>query len=51
MPGTLEVETKSILLDNGLDVTPYDASLNQYFPKQPYKISDEEFKYREDLRF
>lgn len=50
MPGTLEVETNSILLDNGLDVTPYDPSFNQYFPKAPYKIPDDEFKYREDLR-
>ncbi|XP_059476875.1 DIS3-like exonuclease 2 isoform X2 [Neocloeon triangulifer] len=50
MPGTIEVETQSILLDNGLDVTPYDPSFNQYFPSQPYKIPEEEFKYREDFR-
>jgi exoribonuclease R len=50
MPGTLEVETNSILLDNGLDVTPYDPAFNKYFPKAPYKIPEDEFKYREDLR-
>jgi len=51
MPGTIEVETNSILLDNGLDVTPYDPAFNKLFPSLPYVIPEEEFKGREDLRF
>ncbi|CAB3364016.1 Hypothetical predicted protein [Cloeon dipterum] len=50
MPGSIEIETDVILLDNGLDVTPYDPSMSKYFPKSPYKIPVSEFMYREDLR-
>ncbi|XP_044736789.1 DIS3-like exonuclease 2 [Chrysoperla carnea] len=47
--GDLKIETRAILLENGLDVTPYDPSMNQYFPATS-EIPAEEYTYREDLR-
>lgn len=50
MAGELEMETISILAENGLDVEPYGIEMAQYYPSMPYKISQSEIDKREDLR-
>lgn len=48
--GDFNVETEAILLENGLDVTPYDDESMKDIPSIDYKLSNDDFKEREDLR-
>ncbi|XP_047113622.1 DIS3-like exonuclease 2 [Schistocerca piceifrons] len=48
--GNKEAETTGILLEHGLDVTPYSDDMKGYFPQAPYHISEEEIQKRVDLR-
>lgn len=48
--GDLEAETAAILLENGLDVTPYDAKLYQHLPGPDYVLQEMDLAEREDWR-
>lgn len=48
--GDVEAETRAILLDNEIDVSPYEEKLHVYFPEPPYIPSEDDIKGREDLR-
>ncbi|KAF4529614.1 hypothetical protein B566_EDAN018024 [Ephemera danica] len=50
MAGSIETETESILMENGLEVTPYGPEMAKYYPQLPYTIPQEEIDKREDLR-
>jgi exoribonuclease R len=49
--GELKAETMAILLENGIEFSPYDVELHQYFPRSPFKIPEDEIKSRSDLRW
>jgi len=40
----------ALLLENGIEFSPYDVQLYQYFPQLPFQIPEEEIKLRTDLR-
>lgn len=46
----LDVQTEVILLENGLDVTPYGDDLLKDLPEIDYKLSEDDLKNREDWR-
>lgn len=48
--GNLETESKAILAENDLDVTPFGIELRHLFPRLDYTIPEEEIKIREDCR-
>lgn len=48
--GQLKTENTAILLQNNLDPTPYDKSIIDELPSDPFVIPEEEFQYRLDLR-
>ncbi|XP_011314967.1 DIS3-like exonuclease 2 [Fopius arisanus] len=48
--GDLEAETQAILLENGLDVTPYDEALYKDFPGPDYVFQETDLHGREDWR-
>lgn len=48
--GDVEVETKAILLENDLDVTPYGAEMDKFYPSVPFKIPQTEISKRVDYR-
>jgi hypothetical protein len=47
--GDLNSESMAILLENDIDVSPYDVQLYQYFPHS-FQIPEEEMRLRADLR-
>ncbi|XP_055387161.1 DIS3-like exonuclease 2 isoform X2 [Condylostylus longicornis] len=47
--GELESENKAILLQNGLEMDPYDEKFNKMFD-EPLLITEDDIKIREDLR-
>ncbi|XP_015113901.1 DIS3-like exonuclease 2 [Diachasma alloeum] len=48
--GDLEAETEAILLENGLDVTPYDEKLYQHLPGPDDVLQEADIDGREDWR-
>lgn len=48
--GDIEAETRAILLENEVKSDPYAKTLYQYFPKPPFKVAEEHFHNRKDLR-
>lgn len=48
--GDVEVETKAILLENDLDVTPYGVEMDKFYPSVPFKIPQTEISKRVDYR-
>lgn len=46
----LRIENDAILLQNGLDPTPYAHAITSVLPTQDFKIPVEEYSNREDLR-
>ncbi|GLV34776.1 Dis3 like 3'-5' exoribonuclease 2 [Carabus blaptoides fortunei] len=49
MAGGIKTETKAILMQNCLDVSPFEEQMKQYFPKDG-TIKESEYEYRLDLR-
>lgn len=49
MAGDIKTETKAILMQNCLDVSPFEEQMKQYFPKDG-TIKESEYEYRLDLR-
>ncbi|XP_023936722.1 DIS3-like exonuclease 2 [Bicyclus anynana] len=48
--GDMQTETKAILAQTDLDVTPFGPEVRHLFPRLDYTIPDEEIKLREDCR-
>lgn len=48
--GDMESETKAILAQTDLDITPFGPEVRHLFPRLDYTIPDEELKLREDCR-
>ncbi|XP_063981481.1 DIS3-like exonuclease 2 [Diachasmimorpha longicaudata] len=48
--GNLEAETEAILLENGLDVTPYNEKLYKHLPDPDYIFQEADLAQREDWR-
>lgn len=48
--GDMEAESRAILAQNDLDVTPFGPEVRHLFPRLDYTIPEEEIKFREDNR-
>ncbi|XP_053606591.1 DIS3-like exonuclease 2 [Plodia interpunctella] len=48
--GDMVSETKAILAQNDLDITPFGPEIRHLFPRLDYVIPEEELKIREDCR-
>lgn len=48
--GDMKAETRAILAQTGLDVTPYGPDIRDLFPRLDYTIPEDEIKSREDCR-
>ncbi|KDR19486.1 DIS3-like exonuclease 2 isoform X2 [Zootermopsis nevadensis] len=48
--GDLKSETMALLLENDIEISPFDDKLYQYFPRSPFVIPEDEIKSRTDLR-
>ena len=48
--GDMETETKAILAQTDLDVTPYGSEVRQFYPNSDYVIPEEEISLRKDCR-
>jgi exoribonuclease R len=48
--GELKSESMAILLENDIDISPYDMQLCQYFPHAEFQIPEKELRSRADLR-
>lgn len=48
--GDMMTETKAILAQNDLDVTPFGPEVRDLYPRLDYTIPEEEIKLREDCR-
>lgn len=49
--GDLKSETMALLLENDIEISPFDDKLYQYFPRSPFVIPEDEIKSRTDLRW
>ncbi|KAI5645417.1 RNB domain-containing protein [Phthorimaea operculella] len=48
--GDMISETKAILAQTDLDITPFGSQFRDFYPRLDYVIPEEEFKLREDCR-
>ncbi|GBP76798.1 DIS3-like exonuclease 2 [Eumeta japonica] len=48
--GDMQSESKAILAQNDLDITPYGPEVRNLYPRLDFKIPEEEIKLREDCR-